>query len=353
MLMKRAVILVIVSATVLVSCKSRIDYKSGEPEEMLVLSSNMRTDDTTHLAFLGISKLRESYVITPNEGTIDCYVNGKYVSTAEHIYVNNEEYMVHQESGKDVSGWYFDAVLHEGDEVRLEATCGDLHASATVMVPTTAGLSLIDTMTVSGSPYDETVKAFKCTVLLKDRPGEESRFRLQTMDSYDITRGDKLLRASSHQTTFRFDDDVVLRGDFHSSRELAAVKETDINIPLVTNKYCIFTDRDFRDSEHMADLYFGWGPVLSSRRLPDEHTISNSKTIKLLTLSEDEYDYLLAYTNAEANHLMSNNSSTQIFFEPVIFPCNVEGGLGLVTVSAVASVRIDFPEIQFDAVPEY
>ena len=152
MLMKRAVILVIVSATVLVSCKSRIDYKSGEPEEMLVLSSNMRTDDTTHLAFLGISKLRESYVITPNEGTIDCYVNGKYVSTAEHIYVNNEEYMVHQESGKDVSGWYFDAVLHEGDEVRLEATCGDLHASATVMVPKSAGLSLIDTMTVSGSP---------------------------------------------------------------------------------------------------------------------------------------------------------------------------------------------------------
>ncbi len=350
--MKRAAILLIVLETVSVSCKSRIDYKSGEPEEMLVLSSNMRTDDTTHLAFLGISKLRESYIITPEDGTIDCYVNGKYVSTSEHVYVSPEEYMEHQESGKDVSGWYFDAVLHEGDEIRLEATCGELHASATVTVPRAAGLSLTDTLTVTGSPYDENAKAFRCTVSLKDRPGEENRFRLLAIDSYSVAREHGLLHALSHATSFRFDDDVVLRGDFHSSRERAAVNETALDIPLVTNKYCIFTDRDFRDSEHTAELFFYWGPVQSSRWLHEVHTIHNSKIIKLLTLSEDEYDYLLAFTNAEANRLLSNNTSTQIFFEPVIFPGNVEGGLGLVTVAAVACVRIDFPDIYYDALPD-
>ena len=345
------------------ACMSRIDFRSGEDENVLIVNARFYTDETHHGIQVDMSTLRES-TSTVTDADVDVFINGRYHSRAEfytpvfdglvtRAVVSYDPILLPTGDYERRPGYYFDAELHPGDEIRVEVTRGDLHASASATVPDAVELVSVDTLRVRENPYTANADVLKCVARIRDVPGERNWMRIANIDHFDVMahygpgpEGDTLTTWYTHTARMYFDDDPILRGDFHSSREQAAIRETGLNLPLVTNSYCIFTDSGFADSEHTAEIYmngsfnyrpdYGW---------PVPRTMNSSLTIRLLTMSHDEYLYMLSYTNAETNGLLnSGDILAQVLFEPVTFPSNVEGGLGFVCADAVSAVRIDFPQ---------
>ena len=359
--MKTRALLFAFICAALTGCTSRMDYRSGLDEKMLVVNSVIRTDVTRHGISVSASTLRDG-TSRVDDAVVNVYINGKYHCVAEfytppQMDDSFESYLLYN-MNEHRPGYYFDADLHEGDEIRLDVTWEGLHASASTVVPKAAELVSIDTVTVKQNPYFDNCDALKCAVRMRDVPGEDNWLRLMTDYHVDVVRhcgdgpqNDSLEMWSTGPASLFFDDDPVLRGSFHSSREQEAISQTDLNLPLVTNKYCIFPDTGFADSDHTADIYLR----ASMFYTPEPHplyplTKNESLTFRLLSINRDDYLYLSAYTNAETNHLLNSGEViTQILFEPVTFPSNVEGGLGFVCAEAVSTIRIDLPSVLIPA----
>lgn len=345
-------------ALMAVSCTSRIDYRSGLEESLLVVNARLRMDESRHAVSVSLSSLRESACQDLTDAQVDVFINGKYHSSAEYYVLGKPDddyswYLYLSGAIERRPGYYFDAEFHEGDEIRLEVSRGDLHASATTIMPKAVGLMSIDTIMVKECPYFDNPDALKCSIKMRDVHGESNYMRLMAEYHVDLTRHhgptpqyDTLEMWSTIKPTMYFDDDPVLRGTFHSSREQEAIRETDLNLPLVTNKYCIFPDTGFSDSDYTADIYLKETVFYNPEPgFPFPRTMNSSLSFNLITMNHDEYLYMLAYTNAETNGMLhSGEVITQMLFEPVTFPCNVEGGLGFVCAENVSSIRFDFPQ---------
>ncbi len=346
------------------SCTTDLNVHSGEPESVLVLNSTIRTCNAEHYADVSVSRLREGVEML-SDATLDVYINGEYRCSAHYYtpdtypnfspidYGGVQKFMFK-------TGYYFNADLHEGDEVRLEASWGGLRASASVTVPEALELLAVDTVTVKTTPYFDNMEGLECKLKFRDIPGQDNYLRLLASYHQEVVDhawhdGVSVDTLSMYHTeepfNFFFDDDEILRGDFHSSREQEAIRETDLNLPLVTNKFCIFTDEGFKDSDYTATTYIRKSFYEPPQEMFRSRTVTSNLTFILLTLSKDDYLLHRAYTNADTNGLLNSGDwITQILFEPVTFPSNVEGGLGFVCVEAASSVRLDFPVRE---IPEY
>lgn len=255
------------------------------------------------------------------------------------------------------AGFFFEATLSQGDEIRIEASWEELRASATVTVPPAVELVSLDTLSVDENPYSEGMRALECKLRMRDVPGQDNWMRLVVEQHCDVVShhgndpsNDTLRTWFTLPATIYFDDDEVLRDCFHSSREQDALHQTDLNLPLVTNEYCIFTDREFRDSDYTADVYLNDASIYTPYPAPWPTDVNSSLTFKLLTISQDDYLYHRDYTN-EKHNILGTGTAAKILFEPVTYPVNVEGGLGFVCVQAVSKATLDFSE-KMDALPE-
>ena len=336
------------------SCTSRLDLRSGEPESLLVLNARLRTDESWHRVEVYMSKLRETSCEYVDDAEVDVYINGRLSCQAQtYTYETfparpaNDYHQMFKYGFQ--AGYYFNAELGEGDEIRIVATRGELQASAQVTVPRAVELLAVDTVTVKQNPYFDGSDALECTLKLKDVPGEDNWMRLlldyhmEEVSHHDSAPDTLRMITTMYNLPMYFDDDPNLRGEFHSSREQSALNETALNLPLVTNKYCIFTDDGFKDTEYRARVYLRSNSFYDPLPLPDfDMSFISRVSFRLLTFNRDEYLFYQAYTNAKTNGTLSAGTTSQILFEPVTFPSNVEGGLGFVCVEAASSISLDF-----------
>lgn len=334
-------------------CTSRIDLHSGEPENLLVLNARLRTDEEWHRVEVYMSTLRETSCQYIDDAKIDVYINGNYFCQAQYYTYEtfpdrpaNDYYQMFKYGF--VAGYYFDAVLGEGDVIKIEVSRGGLSAWAEATVPRAVELVSVDTLTVKENPYFDGSYALECRLRLRDVPLEDNWMRLlldyhvDNLAHYEGAPDTLIMYQNIYDFPVYFDDDPYLRGDFHSSREQSAIQQTSLNLPLVTNKYFIFTDEGFRNSEYTALVYLRTNSFYKPLPAPFNLTSNSRLTFRLLTFSRDEYLFYRAYTNASINGTLSSGIAPQILFEPVTFPSNVEGGLGFVCVEAASSVVFDF-----------
>ena len=313
----------------------------------MIMNASLRADETEHYVDLRMSVLGGGAPRRVGDASVNCIINGdlhlQAVYSKPDTSAPNYVY-------KPI-GYYFNAELREGDVVTLEAISGDLCARATAIVPKAASLVSVDTVSVVDTPYYEGVDSYEFKVRISDIPDERTYMRL-AMKQLATTVFDIGDDSEEHLHTtglqFDFDDDSILRGNFHSNseRDRLSNPRNVISIPVVTNKYCIFSDEGFENSEYSPSLYLKkqhlWRPENPMYPAKTESKVK----IDLLTLSEEEYRYIYAYTHAEANgSLFGSDAFAQILMEPVSFPSNVEGGLGLVTVAYVSSIELDLPTV--------
>lgn len=334
------------------SCTNRLDYQSDQPRQIVILNAQLRTDETQHAVWVFLGGL--DHVFTPKDLRLECFVNG--VPTGP---------VIQRDTSYDASPYYFEAVIRPGDEVRLEATVANLHASATVTAPQPAILAAVDTMSVTEYPYGSryygiTGTALRCQLHLQDKPGEANWYRLcldydaEQQDRFpDHPDADRTLHVHQY-ASFLFDKDPVLNDGYPTFEEIRS-RESVVNTAFsIYNQFCSFRDISFADGQTLTTLYvpsyqlraYSYSPGFT----PDGQVILPVRTIRhprlkirFLTLSQEEYTYLAALNRGQ-------DLGYDWFFltEPLIFPSNVEGGLGLVTVASASDITLEFPDFEVD-----
>ena len=337
------------------SCTNLLDYKSGQAQELIIMNAMLSTDETEHTVWLHRGLIDKVEAL--DNARLDCYINGTFaaravpVRTSDHYDFNYSTYS-------------FSAEIRPGDEVRLEATSGKLHASATVTAPQPATLVSVDTLTVTDSPYQNIAayategsyyyiansvsgQALSCNLKLQDRPGEANWYRLgvilefEQQDRFPDHPARDRTRLMHYDWHFGFDLDPIL-SDGYTSQEAGI----DSIIEPVYNYYCSFRDTRFSDGEATVEIHLSPFRVPVYVLYPGEedddrnvvHTICPRLVLRFLTLSEEAYQYLSAI-----NRSQSIGYDWNVLTEPVPFPSNVEGGLGLVTVASASDRILEYP----------
>ena len=337
------------------ACTNLLDYHSGQPTEVIIMNAQLRTDETEHTVWLNRG-LIGSYG-SLDGADVNCYINGQLTTRAvlakkPGVYYGNN------------SPYSFAAVIRPGDEIRLEAADGDLHASATAIVPLPATLVAADTVSVTDSPYNygfsdysyingvyyagaKAGRILSCKLTLRDRPDETNWYRI--CPTVEIVQQDHFpdhpeqdrAQTLRQEVSFGFDLDPIL-GDGYQTRE----QDMDLFINPVYNNACSFRDVRFPDGEATVEIHLApssWescGPYPSEKEDDENavHTFLPRMIIRFLTLSREEYHYLSAL-----NHGQSYGFDWNTLIEPVPFPSNVEGGLGLVTAASASDITLEFP----------
>lgn len=317
------------------ACINPLDYQAGQADEVIIMNALLRADETDHAVWLSLGKVNK--IQSLSDATLDCYVNGKLAAHAELEEYSSDKYT-------------FSADFLPGDEIRLEAACGTLRAGATVTVPQPARLAAADTVTVADSPYGDyygSAKALRCRLGLEDRPGEANWYRIcanldgtETITYSDTTAVD--IYAMNDIPVFDFCQDPILNDGYRIPpkgwrRHMKSREENAIY-----NNYCSFRDVDFADGAAEVELFipdqalrYGYPDRLLKG---ERREFTRTLRLRLLTLSLEEFSYLSAMNTANGLGFAWN-----IITEPIHFPSNVEGGIGLVCVAAASCITIDLP----------
>ncbi len=311
------------------ACSNPLDYTVGQQPEMIIMNAQLRTDESRHSVFLSRGLINEVEPLADAE--LDCYVNGTFVSRARRCPQDStsaSSYMGHAISTE----YLFDADIRPGDELRLVAASGDLRASATVTAPQPALLASADTVSVPVSPYsvmytsygEEYTEALACRLRLQDRPGEQNWYRLCV---------DLVTDRENHSVRFGFDRDLILNDGYKSSDAFDIGQAPD-------NEFCSFSDKQFTDRSAEVEIHVLKNNIRFVRKYWTESD-HPALRLRFLTISLEEYAYLGAINAAEIWGF-----DGAFLTEPVSFPSNVEGGLGLVSVASASDILLDLQDLE-------
>ena len=111
------------------------------------------------------------------------------------------------------------------------------------------------------------------------------------------------------------------------------------------NTFRVFSDRQFSDGTfnigfnvNANEIIYGLHGLLNFNRMESETTLS----VTIRGITKDEYYYLKALSIYD--YLDGDTTLT----EPVSFPDNVEGGIGLVSISTESVATIKFKRTYYD-----
>ena len=157
----RKIIPLLMLAFLAAGCYKEILIPTEDKEPVLVMNAQMNNLEDTHTVSLSLSHLSK---VEPFPGAqVKVYVNG---SLAAEAVETAEDYVRYRAAYK------FKATFSPGDEVRLEATKDDFHASATVIVPPAVAVTSVDTSSVRMTYLDQTVDFIQLKARFKDLPGD-------------------------------------------------------------------------------------------------------------------------------------------------------------------------------------
>lgn len=363
--MKKSVLLALVAASGMwVACENTIRYEYDRDDAQITILSQMYTSDTEHSIFLSMSYPDRTDSLPG--ATVVCWVGGeKFV--AEHVPVPSEtigKYI--PETGEIVTEtvrhyqlfdeYRFSATIRPGDEVRVEASKGNLKAWAQVTAPQPASLVRVDSARVVRTHSYQDIDgsdSFEAAYMdlaatIRDIPGEDNYFFLSassltegTFHRYDDTGAvdsTAYYKAESKGIDFQTFHDTILEDGYSAGEPGSLLEEI-----LVSNRMHCFSDKAFRDGEAVVhpsfDLdYFIWRDYSYAWICPGTHEgdLHASFTLRLRTVDRDFYNYLRAINNLE-----TYGYDVVPIIEPTLLPNNVTGGLGLVSVGAESTFTFD------------
>jgi hypothetical protein len=325
--MKRfPVIMVPLAAAVLLTagCINTMDVIEAPDDETLIMNAMMTTGETNHIVYLTQSDGNSFRGI--NKAPVKCYVNDVLVADA----VRNSYYDTYH-----CSAYVFNAVFEPGDNVRIEV--GD-SLSAEAVVPEAPVIRKV-TASMVDSPSGSSQSRMMLGVTVQDVPDVKNYYRIR-LDGYTQTTIGGLSGDSPDMYIYS-DEEPLLKtyktGDDDSEDLLEELNE---------NKYNLFSDNSFSGESYT--LKIGFYPYLdmSGYFFTDEWassfgnmdgSASASVTVTIFSMSKDTFSYI---KSCEA----SWNLEDMPFVDPMIFPQNVDGGNGYVSVSSAATYVLEFPE---------
>lgn len=363
---KKLHLIIYIATVIFASCENEIPYNSGEQKPQLIMNALLDAGETENYVYLHLSR---GYSFERfGEATLTLSVNGQ-AETAEAIspeeYYKNVKNKYDEESFKYIvenmrfKPFRLTASFHPGDHIRLEATGenGKYRANAEVIVPQPVESLHVDTCLTYRRKYNRMEPYRQYKITLQDRPDEKNYYRLDIQNRYNIrarypvpsydengnleTDENGYPYVYYRDTTFNYTDyevinreDIILTdGHVTSSDD----EEENELFPTINNKYNIFTDNQFSNSQTTLKVY----TTYKINDLPGYDYVRSSQqsiTVRLLSLTEDEYRYL------KALNYLEDEDYDETLMEPVCLPSNVTGGLGFVGVCSETKVTIKIPE---------
>ncbi|ADV42061.1 DUF4249 domain-containing protein [Bacteroides helcogenes] len=334
-----AIIYIAITA-LLAACENEIPYNPGKQKTMLIMNALLNAGSTENYVILNLSE--GNNIGRLNEATLTLFVNGRVVETPQAMTPEDIYGKFPEKSNYPpilFKKFRLTTVLHPGDNIRLEATAENetYRVSSEVTVPQALESIKVDTCLAYLRIHNQQELCRQYKITLQDRPDERNHYRLEILNDFKFRY---LNEANKERIIFQQMDklinceDVILTDGHPSNYD----DEDNGMLSTINNKYNIFTDSRFRNSSatlnvytpHYDDLY----PTgISYKQLYRTQTI----TIRLLSLTEEEYRYLKALNTLE-------DLGYSVLMEPVRLPSNIQNGLGFVGISAETKIIIKFPE---------
>lgn len=340
------------------SCEHEIPYNVESKEPVLILNALLHTGEEEDYVVLHLGEATD--VGRLEEATLTCYVNGRKTETLQPLtdkeaYGDPESYPPYL---RDYISQYLrhklfrlHTPLQPGDHIRLEATAegGKYHAAAEATAPQPATLLQVDTCAAYLHEANGKSLYRRYDISLQDRPGEKNFYRLAIDNDYHYRYSRKKYQEDGsyvwqdtivtqrHSQLINREDVILTDGQPQSYDD-----EENGLFPTIKNSYNIFTDSRFPNSsatlkvytEYKATSYAGNIILSDYQHVYRQHTI----TVHLFSLTETEYRYF------KALNCLQDGNYDESLMEPIIFPSNVEGGLGFVSISTESLIRMELPE---------
>ena len=336
--------MIIAAALLTVSCENTVEkIWSDQNKAMLVVNAQLLQDMGSHRVFVNCSEGSDTREV--RDAAVTCSINGGAAISAQPLTSEIELY--DGSFAEEYHGYGFDATLNPGDEVAIDVRWNGLSASSKVKVPESAAkITAMDTMRVvlSGENVNtggnrRTTRQYNITV--KDKAGEPNYYMLRAEDIYyQIDASGRKVASLSINGAFDADYDRLLH-----PIENSVIDE----IIGDDNHYELFTDEMFADASCTLKIYDSYyGVYLEDymqffARFREGDSYAMDRIFKVYTVTFDEFIYLKAIGSA--------GNYVEFMTEPVIFPENVTGGLGFVTVATPATWTISFPPEPYTGEP--
>lgn len=334
----------LLSVILFVSCETEIGYPvQGEPQ--LVMNALLDPAKEENFVYLDISNVHTVSYVERAEVTL--YINGQKVETAE------------ESSRVDTTGYNIPGLVtpkryrltsrfYPGDHIRIEAETADgkFHTEAETIVPQPIEDFEVDTLRAYiKDKYNQSGYYRKYNITLKDRPGEDNYYRLDIVNDFTIECRNHIIEESAWTLHYRYDnlinrEDVILTDGHPTTSDQG--NETEL-FPVFENRYNIFSDARFKDTEATLKVYTPLYEDMNSlfagmMNYGDENLVSHTICVRILCISEMEYKYLKALST------FLSDEYDNTYMEPVYFPSNVKGGLGFVGACSQTIKKIRLPD---------
>lgn len=330
------------------ACTKDIDFHRDDIKPLLMMNSQMTVGDTLHLVYLAISK--DVSIEKISSGTVKCYVNDELAAEGVLDERHDETFITDEET--DVYGFKagetrqtrfsFKADFKPGDVVRIEAEAngGAYKASSEVTVPKAPAIDTPDTI-LQVAPGHQYIYQYKIRAKGKDIAGEDNYFRIKAGYSVAETIFVKATEYEEAKRVVRSEPLKYLsidKGNDPILKDGAPADELDLAGAAI-NSFNVFSDAMFADGTFnigftVEDFVSSSVPFVSSDMDKIESEVTFYTIVNGLTAAE--YHYLKALSIYD--YLDGDTSLT----EPVSFPNNVEGGVGLVSVCTPAVATVKF-----------
>ena len=356
--MKTRILPIFLLLAVLTACDRELPFPATEGD-LIVLNALLSTDETIHDIYLSLSS-PEAGNRPLTDAQVLCTVGEGPAIQAQEIPT--------QSSIRNSAKYWFDAQIRPGDQVRIEVTGAGLRATAQAVAPPAPLPVTADTLTRNGR--------MQFTLHVQDRPDRADywQLRLAFREQYRIDHYWRDRNPYPEDEHFEFTPGMYINtSESESEQELPLDPGED---PILNdgytpqavidryyntnagflfefspvNKTRIFTDHRFAGDG--ADVQFSTDatPLLNSEygqardwMIRYHYHCTRTLTVRLLALDEAAYAYLDAI-----NREKSRNGFNYLLVEPVIFPTNVEGGLGFLSVASATPLELALPETDIE-----
>ena len=192
--MKRTLLIIITAAAlILAACQNTIRYEYDINDGKITLLGQLSSVDSVHSVFLSMSY--PDRIDSLADATVSCYVNGeRHLASKVHPGYQEQYDIITQEitmvpRKNRYTEYRFQAGFKPGDDVRIEASKGDMKAWVELEVPQPGKIVSVDTVTVvkkwsyqdidGTDTYEQEYVEF--TIRLKDAEGTDSYFTLDAV----------------------------------------------------------------------------------------------------------------------------------------------------------------------------
>ena len=350
MTMMRKIILALAAVAVCASCEKYIDLREDGPERLLVVNGNVVAGDTVHSIVLAWSLFKS---IQPVESAhLECFVNGVKVSEASSL----ENVMDFDAKDKVIKKMSFGGDFKSGDNVRITIEAGDVKAEVESIVPAAPVIASVDTSTVRAKDYfGDLTDHSLYRVNVQDVRGEDNYYRVvMGLDSEFFVD-----RVSDDETQYKKGDvmGVVSKDiDIDNSmepllRRRIGKDDGDSDYNFYNNRYNIFTDSKFRNSDYTMSLV-----VDHNRELHNSDRFEYD--IEHVRLAQDREVVVRVWSMPKLSYIYMNDYMFDHSYQGdwslvsgIPYPSNVKGGTGLVSIMGQAEYRVGIGVLHDDEDP--